>query len=87
MENKISRLNVAEHLLEYQLEMIGKTVQEAKKDDMWYFNWTITQARHDEFKAYAIPLLKKVLKCNKSKAENIFGWFDLQFGLKIKENE
>ena len=83
----INRLNIAEHLVEYQLEMVGRTIAEAKKDDMWYFNWTMTKAQHDEFKAYAIPLLKKVFKCNKTKAEQTFSWFDMQFGLRIKENE
>ena len=84
---KINRLNIAQHLLEYQLEMVGRTMEEARKDDMWYFNWTMTQAKHNEFKVYAIPLIKKVLRCNKTKAENIFSFFDLEFGLRIKENE
>jgi hypothetical protein len=44
----------------------------------------MTQEQHDEFKAYAIPLLKKVFKCNKSRAESTFDWFDLEFGLRIK---
>ncbi len=83
----INRLNVADHLLEYQLKMVDKTMSDALKDDMWFFNWTLTQQQHNEFKAYAVPLLKKVFKCNKTKAEQTFGWFDLQFGLRIKENE
>jgi hypothetical protein len=82
---KINRLNIADHLIEYQLNMVGKTVEEAKKDDMWFFNWTITQDQADEFKAYSIPLLKKVFKCNKSRAEGIFSWFSLEFGLRVKD--
>ena len=35
-------------------------------------------------RSYAIPLLKKVFKFNKSKAENTFDWFLLQYGLNIK---
>ena len=27
----INRLNIAEHLVEYQLEMVGRTIAEAKK--------------------------------------------------------
>ena len=83
----INRLNIADHLLEYQLKMVGKTMSDALKDDMWFFNWTLTQQQHDEFKSYAIPLLKKVFKCNRTKAEQTFSWFDMQFGLRIKENE
>jgi len=44
----------------------------------------MTQEQHDQFKAYAIPLLKKVFKCRKARAEDTFNWFDLQFGLRIK---
>lgn len=83
---KINRINIAEHLIEYQLHMIGKTMEEAKKDDMWFFNWTFTEEQHATFKKYAIPLIKKVFKCNKEKAENTFSWFDMQFGLRIKNN-
>jgi hypothetical protein len=53
-------------------------------DDQWYFNNTLTSEQHEEFKKYAISLLKKVFKFNKSKAESTFNWFDLSFGLRIK---
>jgi hypothetical protein len=82
---RINRTNIAEHLVEYQLAMIGKTMADAKKDDMWFFNWTITQKQADEFRAYAIPLIKKVFKCNKSRAERTFSWFNLEFGLRVKD--
>jgi len=82
---KINRLNVADHLLEYQLHIVGKTTSDALKDDLWFVNFTLTTQQHEEFKKYAIPLLKKVFKFNKSKAEETFNWFDLQFGLRIKD--
>lgn len=84
MKAKINRTNISEHLVEYQLKMIGKTMFDVSGDDMWYHNNTMTPEQHEEFKAYAIPLLKKVFKFNKSRAEQTFGWFDLQFGLRIK---
>jgi hypothetical protein len=80
---KINRENIGDHLVEYQLEMIGKTIAEAYKTDKWYSEWTMTDEQHNKFKEYAIPLLKKVYKCNKKRAEGIFGWFNLQFGLRI----
>lgn len=83
----INRSNIAEHLIEYQLAIVGKTMADALKDDMWFFNWTMTQDEHDHFKAYAIPLIKKVFKCNKKRAESTFAWLDLQFGLRIKNND
>lgn len=80
----INRTNIAEHLIRYQLEMVGKTWEEAQKDDMWFFNWTMTEEQHEKFKRYAIPLIKKIFKCNRKKAEATFSWFDLEFGLRIK---
>jgi len=81
----INRTNITAHLLEYQLNMVGKTVDQAKKMDDWYSKWTMTAKQHELFKAYAIPLLKKIFKFNKTKAESTFAWFDLQYGLRIKD--
>ena len=80
---KINRLNISDELIKYQFNMIGKTFQEAMNNPKWIVEWSITQLQHDEFKAYAIPLMKKVFKCNKTRAENNFLWFCEQFGLKI----
>jgi hypothetical protein len=82
---KINRENIAEHLVDYQLEMVGKSMQEAHMTKEWYSKWTMTTEQHEAFKAYALPLLKKVFKCNKSRAESTFNWFDLKFGLRIKD--
>jgi hypothetical protein len=84
METKITRENITRHLIEYQLAMVGKSMMDTLDDDKWYFNITMTQEQHEEFKRYAIPLLKKIFKFNKAKAEQTFDWFDLQFGLRIK---
>jgi hypothetical protein len=83
---KITRANISEHLVEYQLAMIGKTIEEARITEFWYSEWTMTQAQHEEFKKYAIPLLKKVFKFNTRKAESTFQFFDFQFGLRITPN-
>ena len=82
---KINRENIADHLLDYQLGMIDKSTQEAHMTREWYSKWTMTQEQPDKFKAYAIPLMKKVFKINKARAEANFQWFDLQFGLRIKD--
>ena len=82
---KINRENIGNHLVDYQLGMVGKSMQEAYMTKEWYSKWTMTQEQHDQFKVYAIPLMKKVFKINKSRAEANFQWFDLQFGLRIKD--
>jgi hypothetical protein len=43
----------------------------------------MTSEQYDEFKAYAVPLLKKIFKFNTGKANSTFEWFNLQFGLRI----
>ena len=83
MKKKINRMTISDHLIEYQLQMIGKTVQDALKDPDWYNTWTMTSEQHDEFKAYAIPLLKKVFKFTTAKANSTFAWFNLMYGLRI----
>ena len=79
----INRNTIAEHLVEYQLNMIGKTMKDVEGDIQWYYNNTFTQTQYLEFRDYAIPLIKKVFKCNKKRAESIFDWFNLGFGLRI----
>jgi hypothetical protein len=82
----VNRTNITEHLIEHQLNMIGKTIKEIEEDELWYVNNTFTDEQFIEFKKYSIPLLKKVFKFNKAKAEKTFDWFNLQFGLKILNN-
>jgi hypothetical protein len=84
MKAKVNRENITRHLIEYQLEMVGKTMLDTLDDDKWYFNITMTKEQHDEFKRYAIPLLKKIFKFNKTKADSTFDWFNLAYGLRIK---
>jgi len=87
MKAKVNRTNISEHLVQYQLKMIGKTMLDVEGDEKWYYNNTMTEEQHQEFKRYAIPLLKKIFKFNKGRAEDTFSWFNLQFGLRIKQEE
>jgi hypothetical protein len=74
MENeKITRENVAMHLVEYQLRMVEKSLINMVDDDQWRFNITLTTIQ-SEFKQYAITVLKKTFKCNKYCHFN-FDWF------------
>lgn len=84
MTTKITRENIASHLLDHQLKLIGKTRVDMIDDDKWRIHWTITPAQHISLHDYAIPLIKKVFHCNKRKAEDAFTFFDNDFGLKIR---
>lgn len=80
---KITRINITEHLLQYQFNLIGKTIEEAKAQEDWIKTWSVSKEKSEEFSAYAIPLLKKVFKFNTNRAKATFDWFQLNFGLKI----
>lgn len=82
---KITRENCARHLVEKELEMVGKTMMDTLDDMEWYRNITMTKVQHDEFKKYSIGVIKKVFKVNTSKADSIFNWFDLAYGLRVKD--
>ena len=84
MENKITRENISGHLIDKQLSLIGKTRVDTLDVEEWWDKWTMTEAQEKEFRTFAIPLIKKVFKCNKTRAENCFGWFWLTIRLKIK---
>jgi hypothetical protein len=81
---KITRENIASHLLEYQFELIGKTLKDADENENWLKEWQMSLEQEELVRAYAIPLLKKIFKCNTNRAKSTFEWFNLQYGLKIK---
>ena len=85
MKNKVNRGNIMRHLIEYQLDMVGKRLIDTLEDDKWYFNWTMTSEQRIEFNKYAIQTMKKVFKFNTNKAKDCLVWFHQQFGLRIKD--
>lgn len=80
----VNRENIEEHLMEYQLNMIGKTLNDLRENDMSFVSWSITKEQYEQLKKYSIKTIKKVFKCNTRKAVGIFEWFYKIFGLKIK---
>jgi len=82
---KVNRSNITRHLIEYQLDIVGKRLVDTLDDDKWYFNWTMTTEQRTEFNKYAIRTMKKVFKFNTNKAKDCLAWFNAQFGLRIKD--
>lgn len=80
---KIKREDMAMHLVEYQLNMVGKTLEDAKADQMWYYNITMNQQQFLQFRKYALFQIQKTYRCNKNRAQATFDWFNLQFGLRV----
>ncbi len=82
---KINRFNIAEHLVDVQLKMVNRTMFEAMQNPDWFHEWTMTTEQYEEFRKYAIPLLKKIFKFNTNKAKETFNFFNLQYGLRIQD--
>ena len=77
----INRLNVSEHLLEFQFNILGKTMADTLKESEWKREWKMTGKQKTLFKSYAMGILKKVFRFNTSKARETYAFFDNEFGL------
>ena len=51
---KVNRENIQRHLLEYQLSLVNKTIEDTLDDDKWYFNWTLTTEQYLSFRKYSV---------------------------------
>jgi hypothetical protein len=77
----INRTNVSEHLLEYQFNIIGKTMANTVIETEWKKEWKLTKKQKEMFKSYALGILKKVFRFNGAKARETYEFFDKNFGL------
>jgi hypothetical protein len=77
----INRINVSEHLLEYQFNIIGKTIANTVTEKEWKKEWKLTKKQKEMFKSYALGILKKVFRFNGAKARETYEFFDKNFGL------
>lgn len=79
------RATMIQHLIEYQINLIGKTMIDTYNDDRWHSKWTLTLAQKKHFHKYSIKIIKKVFRCNSAKANLTYDWFNSIFGLKVKD--
>lgn len=80
---KPTRENIAMHLVEMQMNMIGKTFEDAEANQNWFNENTMTSEQFLLFRKTAVALIKKVYRCNKATAEKNFDWWNLNWGLRI----
>ena len=83
--SEITKHNIAEHLLQKQLDYVGKTLADVKDDPKWYLNNTMTQKQDNEWKEYCIDEIKRVYNFTWQQASVEFEWFNLGYGLSIKD--
>ena len=77
----INRINVSEHLQEYQFNLLGKTMANTLVEEDWKKTWKLTKKQKEMFKSYALGILKKVFRFNGAKARETYEFFDKNFGL------
>ena len=77
----IDRSNVSEHLLEFQFNLIGKTMANTVENHNWKIEWKLTKKQKEIFKSYALALLKKVFRFNSIKADATYDFFNQNFGI------
>jgi hypothetical protein len=84
-KEKVTRLNIADHLFTYQLSLIGKKkVDIIDMDPRWQSTTSMTRVQYLAFEKYAVSLMMKVFRIPKSKAKVNFEWYWAQFGIRIK---
>ena len=82
---KINKHNLVTHLIEYQLQLIGKTLDDAEGDERWFSNFTMTKIQFELFRRYALLLIQKVYKGSKAMTEKRFDWFNLGYGMRVPD--
>lgn len=80
---KVTRDNITRHLQEFQLKMIGKTIDEVKDDPYWFHNNTFTVEQLADFNVYAFATIKKTFRVSNKKAKTILSEFNLGWGLRV----
>lgn len=78
----INRINVSEHLMEFQFNILGKTMADTIHEPNWKTEWKLNSKQKTLFKSYATGILKKVFRFNTSKARETLQFFESNFGLK-----
>jgi hypothetical protein len=76
------REEVNRKLVSMQMEIIGKTYEDAMNTPEFWRVYTLTTAQTIEWRKDALKLIQKTFKCNKKKAELIRGMFELDLGLR-----
>ncbi len=80
------REEINRKLVAMQMEMIGKTYEDAMETPEFWRVYTMTSDQTEEWRKKALPLIKKTFKVNATKAKTIMSSFELSLGLRIDDN-
>jgi len=84
----IKRDEFAIKMLEYQLNLIGKTTEQAiDSNAQWRYEWLLSEEQSKQFREYFIKQALKTYKVPRKKVIiNILNPFLLQWGLNVKKS-
>jgi predicted metallo-beta-lactamase superfamily hydrolase len=77
------REEINRKLVSMQMEMIGKTYDDAMNTPEFWRVYTLTTEQNEEWRKKALLLIKKTFKINSTKARSIMDFFELQLGLRV----
>ena len=84
LATKVTRENISSYLFNYELSLIGKSKMDVLDDDQWRFNLTLSSEQYEQLKKHGIGLIRKIFKCKKQAAIDVFDFYYNTFGLRIK---
>lgn len=70
-----------------QLELAEVDTSVLQTDKEWFTNYTMTREQHKQWKDWFIEQFRLNFKRPKKEALREFQWFDLGYGLRIKDPE
>ena len=79
------REEINRKLVSMQMEMIGKTYQDAMDTPEFWRVYTLTTAQTEAWRKDALKLIQKTFKCNRRRGEMTLGMFELSLGLRIQD--
>ena len=77
------REEINRKLVTMQMELIGKTYEDAMNTPEFWLVYTLTTEQRDKWRKAALLLVKKTFKINATKAKAIIAFFEKTLGLRV----
>lgn len=93
---KITKKNITNYLIDLQLKIAGYQItydeieeqnevkQHLNPNWRWFDDYTITFEQQNQWYKEANPVIRKLFHCNKTRAEKMLQWLNLDCGLTLK---
>lgn len=85
MASQKQRDELPSKLVSLMMETIGKTYEDAMSTPEFWRVFSMRPSQMGLFKHKAVFLIRKTLRCNRTKAEQVFDLFWMDLGLRLEE--